>query len=334
MASIGHVAAGMAAARSQPAGPRPQRPRLLPIVLWSLLSLAPDLDVIGFSLGVPYEDEWGHRGATHSLVFSLIAAAAIAGVAPLLRQPALRTGITAALVLVSHALLDTLTDGGLGCALLWPFDRTRYFAPWTPIPVAPIGLGFLSLDGLMVAAVELVLFAPLVWLALRSPGRPSGWRLPTAWLAAWLAAVWFIVSGDPIQQRAIGLVVDDDTESVNGFSEAALRTIQLGESTATVRDRLGPPLSELWFYRSAWPDGCFAVTLKDGAVVSAKRPDACGTLGVQPATSRADAERRLTPPTEVCWLYTRSRTGGYYRAREVCFTEGKVADVIRQWHRD
>jgi len=324
----------MAAASFQPTAPRLQRPRLLPIVLWSLLSLAPDLDVIGFGLGVAYEDEWGHRGATHSLAFSLIAAAAIAGVAAIRRQPALRTGITAALVLVSHALLDTLTDGGLGCALLWPFDRARYFAPWTPIPVAPIGLGFLSLDGLMVAAIELVLFAPLVWVVLGSPGRPAGWRVRTAGLAAWLAAAWVIVSGDPIQQRVIGLVVDDDTESVSGFSDAALRTIELGDSTSSVRNRLGPPLSELWFYRSAWPDGCFAVTLKDGAVVSAKRPDACGSLGVQPATSRADAERRLTPPAEVCWLYTRSRTGGYYRAREVCFTEGKVADVIRQWHRN
>jgi len=72
----------------------------------------------------------------------------------------------ASLVLVSHPLLDTLTDGGLGCALFWPFDLTRYFAPWRPIPVAPIGLAFFSPFGLFVAAVELVIFAPLFWFAL------------------------------------------------------------------------------------------------------------------------------------------------------------------------
>lgn len=72
-----------------------------------------------------------------------------------------RTGLLASLVLASHALLDTLTDGGRGCALFWPFSDARYFAPYRPIPVAPIGLGFLSARGLSVAAVELVIFAPL-----------------------------------------------------------------------------------------------------------------------------------------------------------------------------
>ena len=24
-----------------------------------------------------------------------------------------------------------------GCAFFWPFDLTRYFLPWRPIPVAP-----------------------------------------------------------------------------------------------------------------------------------------------------------------------------------------------------
>jgi inner membrane protein len=78
----------------------------------------------------------------------------------------LRTGALAFVVVASHAALDTLTDGGLGCALFWPIDDTRYFAPWTPIPVAPIGLSFLSPRGLFVVAVELILFAPLLAYAL------------------------------------------------------------------------------------------------------------------------------------------------------------------------
>src|SRR5258708_30704210 len=33
-----------------------------------LCSMLPDIDVIGFNLGVRYRDLWGHRGMTHSLL--------------------------------------------------------------------------------------------------------------------------------------------------------------------------------------------------------------------------------------------------------------------------
>jgi hypothetical protein len=47
-----------------------------------------------------------------------------------------------------------MTNGGLGCALLWPFSDERFFVPWRPIPVAPIGLAFLSARGLRIAVIE------------------------------------------------------------------------------------------------------------------------------------------------------------------------------------
>ena len=145
------------------------------MALWSLLSLLPDADVGGFSMGVEYGDPWGHRGATHSLVFSAVGGLALGLVAPLLGLPVVGTALTGAAVLASHALLDTLTDGGLGCALLWPFSDMRYFAPWTPIPVAPIGFAFVSPRGLRVAATELVLFTPVFACALW-PRKPRGSR--------------------------------------------------------------------------------------------------------------------------------------------------------------
>ena len=84
----------------------------------------------------------------------------------------------AALVVASHALLDTLTDGGLGCALFWPFDLTRYFAPWTPLPVSPIGLGYLSPYGLYVATVELVGSFRCVVRARKEPDSAARSRTP------------------------------------------------------------------------------------------------------------------------------------------------------------
>jgi hypothetical protein len=44
------------------------------------------------------------------------------------------------LATASHGLLDAMTDGGLGVAFFSPFDKHRYFFPWTPIRVSPIGL--------------------------------------------------------------------------------------------------------------------------------------------------------------------------------------------------
>jgi inner membrane protein len=176
MASVGHLAVGIAAGRVYRRDLAEPRAPLASMLFWSALSFLPDADVIGFSLGVQYADAWGHRGASHSLVFALVLGAAIGALAPLVRRPALSTGIIAIIVLASHGFLDTLTNGGLGIALFWPFDHTRYFAPWTPIPVSPIGFGFLSPYGMFVAVVELVMFSPLFWFGWRSKISDGGLR--------------------------------------------------------------------------------------------------------------------------------------------------------------
>jgi inner membrane protein len=166
MASIGHVLVGAAAAKAYRAGEAPRWPAIAATLAWSALSLLPDVDVVGFALGVRYADPWGHRGATHSFAFAL-AIGAIAGlVARAVRLPVWRTAVAAAAVVASHPLLDTMTDGGLGCALLWPFSDERFFAPWRPLPVAPIGPRFLSARGLRIAVTEVLVLAPFLLYAL------------------------------------------------------------------------------------------------------------------------------------------------------------------------
>src|SRR5262245_13718227 len=109
MASVGHVAVGMAAARIYHSREPLNGTWKASMAFWSLLSLFPDADVIGFPLRVPYGAEWGHRGATHSLVFNLGVGIAIGLVATVFRRPFLRTAALACAVLVSHPLLDMLT---------------------------------------------------------------------------------------------------------------------------------------------------------------------------------------------------------------------------------
>jgi inner membrane protein len=169
MASIGHVAVGMAAGRhlARHAG---MANAIGPMIVLSALSLLPDADVVGFAAGVPYGAPFGHRGASHSLlVAAVVGVAAMIAAAtwrPARELGALRVGLTVALVVATHGVLDAMTDGGKGVALFWPFSTQRFFLPWRPIPVAPIGVGMLSARGLYVALVELVEFAPLVAYAL------------------------------------------------------------------------------------------------------------------------------------------------------------------------
>ncbi len=133
------------------------------------LAMLPDADVIGFKIGIDYADAWGHRGASHSL----FAAAIVGGLTAAIIRPArygparygpARYGMVAIFLfgaMASHGLLDTLTNGGLGAALLWPFSETRFHAAVTPITVSPIGIGnFLSERGLTVLMSE----ARWIWL--------------------------------------------------------------------------------------------------------------------------------------------------------------------------
>lgn len=131
--------------------------------LWAaglLSAMLPDLDVVGFALGVRYGDLLGHRGLSHSLVFAAIVATAfLFGLGPCPRRAAVWWFLF--LCTASHGVLDAATDGGLGVAFFSPFSNERYFWPWRPIRVAPIGLTrIFSERGMAVLQTELV----WIWL--------------------------------------------------------------------------------------------------------------------------------------------------------------------------
>ncbi|KFA87234.1 metal-dependent hydrolase [Archangium violaceum] len=165
MASFGHVAVGMALGRLGVGQATPRRMGLAMLGM-SALAMLPDADVIAFVLRIPYAATWGHRGASHSLLLAAAVAAVVAAGTRLARGPAVKAGLLTLAALGSHGLLDAMTTGGLGAALLWPLDDTRYFLPLRPIPVAPIGAGMLSRRGLYVVLVELLLFLPFWAYAL------------------------------------------------------------------------------------------------------------------------------------------------------------------------
>jgi inner membrane protein len=178
--AISHAVAALAigaALRPVPASPR----------FWVLgitCAIVPDVDVAGFSLGVPYGSILGHRGLTHSLAF----AAALSGlvVATWFRDRRWngyrrRLLLYFFVVAASHGALDALTNGGLGVAFFAPFNRTRYFFPFRPIVVSPLSLrAFFSDRGVAVLASEIrwIWLPSLLLIALaiaaRRRSRTSG----------------------------------------------------------------------------------------------------------------------------------------------------------------
>ena len=155
-----HAVAATALGKSWARGPVPPKFWLLS----ALCAMLPDADVAGFAFGVGYGEMLGHRGLTHSLAFALCVGFAVAALAfREVRRFTRRWWSLVAcffVVTASHGALDALTDGGLGVAFFAPFDARRYFFPWRPIAVSPIGAAFFSARGIEVLASEVA----WVWL--------------------------------------------------------------------------------------------------------------------------------------------------------------------------
>lgn len=145
-------------------------------VLTAICAMLPDVDAIGFVLGIPYDSLLGHRGLTHSIAFAFTVGLLVGGFfvgRQTVRRSRSALIVYFALVTLSHPLLDALTNGGRGVALFAPFSNVRYFFPWRPIEVSPIGMRFFSERGLEVLASEIVwLWLPALLIYLLA----SIWR--------------------------------------------------------------------------------------------------------------------------------------------------------------
>jgi inner membrane protein len=132
-------------------------------------SIAPDLDVYI----AHYWSAIAHRGITHTPIAAALGGLCAALIARALRTTPLKAFLFVFVCLLSHPLLDMCTNGGSGIPLFWPLDDERYFMPWTPIEVSPLGIRrFFSERGVEVLTSEIV----WVWL----PGLAAG------------AALWFM----------------------------------------------------------------------------------------------------------------------------------------------
>ncbi len=150
------------------------------LVFCILCSILPDVDVIGFKLGIPYSSQWGHRGFMHLVFFAFCIAVLSVFLSRILKSSPLKIFLAVLVSAVSHPLLDAFTNGGLGVALWWPFSDARIFFSWHPVKVSPIGIRrFFSEWGVSVIKSEIL----WIWLPLFSAG-----------IAAFLSRMIFVQS--------------------------------------------------------------------------------------------------------------------------------------------
>ena len=87
------------------------------LMIWAMLgSVLPDIDVLAFTLGIPYDSQFGHRGFTHSIPFALIIALIGLLFHGYFRGRKIIVFSVLFLSVLSHGLLDALTNGGYGVA--------------------------------------------------------------------------------------------------------------------------------------------------------------------------------------------------------------------------
>jgi inner membrane protein len=124
-------------------------------------SMLPDLDVLAFRFHIPYANEFGHRGASHSLAFALLIGLLALLCANQLKSTRGKAFLFVSVSTASHGLLDMFTNGGHGVALWWPFSTERLFAAWRVVEVSPI-----TLERVFSARGMTVLQSELIWVWL------------------------------------------------------------------------------------------------------------------------------------------------------------------------
>jgi inner membrane protein len=114
-------------------------PRWAVPVVCGLFGAVPDLDTpLMFALEIPRRSVFAHRGFFHSPFFLALFSTVLAAV--VVRRRWLPVAALWSAAAVTHPLLDMLTDGGPGVALLYPVTEARVFFPWRPIRVSPLGI--------------------------------------------------------------------------------------------------------------------------------------------------------------------------------------------------
>ncbi len=140
------------------------------MIVGIIFCVLPDADVIAFNLGIPYKDDLGHRGLSHSILFAFTFSLLTCVFVRWFQVKARVLFLFLFISILSHGLLDAMTSGGLGVGFLIPYSSERFFFDFRPILVSPIGIkNFLTTRGFAVLRSELIhVWIPFLGIAMIS----------------------------------------------------------------------------------------------------------------------------------------------------------------------
>ena len=183
------------------------------------------------------------------MVMAVAVGLAIGAVAAALKRPGRRMALVERGAHQSPAARHHDRRGTWLCAAVADRPHALFRARGDRSPVAPIGFGFLSIDGALIALVELGLFSPALVFALW-PGRVAAKTMVLV-TALWIGrGLGDLVRRAHTRDAIKGLLLREDTSYAAGFSETTFRTIRPGLTESEVRELLGSPHQEWWFYTS------------------------------------------------------------------------------------
>jgi inner membrane protein len=177
------------------AGFRSAKSSLKLLVLSVACSNIPDADVFGYHwLYIPSNHFFGHRGFFHSPFFAALLSIFIITFFYRKEVTFSKQWWSLAfyffILTTSHGILDALTNGGQGIALLSPVSNQRYFFPWTPIEVSPLNIqAFFSQRGLTVLKNE------IIWI----------------WAPSFLIVIFLKVKGNMKKKKGLDLQLDSSS---------------------------------------------------------------------------------------------------------------------------
>ncbi|MBK7572791.1 MAG: metal-dependent hydrolase [Bacteroidetes bacterium] len=106
-------------------------------VLGMICAIFPDVDVLSFHYGIPYDSFWGHRGFIHSILFALLFSLIITSL--FFRS---EKTFSKNMVYTSHFLLHChCFSWRIGCTYKWRI-RGGFFSPSTIQDISSLGIRF------------------------------------------------------------------------------------------------------------------------------------------------------------------------------------------------
>lgn len=162
--AFSHAIAAVATGKISRAAHWPGDLETVDLKFWLIIvfcAVIPDIDAVGYWMGVPYGSVWGHRGITHSLFFASVLSFTMVYFFYTDKKIFSRGWFILFSVFfaatASHGILDAMTDRGKGVAFFAPFYNERYFFPFRPIRTSAISITrFFSAHGWEVLKNEFV----------------------------------------------------------------------------------------------------------------------------------------------------------------------------------